>query len=77
MFPSISELGMDFISNLLVWNPKVLQSHQKRMSAQRAILHPYFYEKPLPKVPEHINALKKLEVYKQRIRDMIVKKNKN
>lgn len=47
------------------------------MSVQRAILHPYFYEKPLPKMPEQISALKKFDVYKQRIRDMIVKKMKH
>ncbi len=46
------------------------------MSAQRAILHPYFYEKPIPKLPEQINALKKFEIYKQRIREMMIKKIK-
>lgn len=46
------------------------------MSAQRAILHPYFYEKPIPKLPDQIHCLKKFEIYKQRVREMIIKKLK-
>jgi len=46
------------------------------MSAQKAILHPYFYDKPLPKMPEQITALKKFEYYKARIRESIIKKHK-
>lgn len=46
------------------------------MSAQRAILHPFFYEKPLPKMPEQITAFKKLEYYKKKLREVMMKKVK-
>lgn len=35
------------------------------MSAAEALLHPFLYESPLPKHPSHINALKKLDIYKK------------
>lgn len=70
VFPGVSELALNLLGGLLVWDPS------KRMSAQRALLHPYFYEKPLPKMPEQITALKKFDYYKARIREMIVKKHK-
>ena len=70
VFPGVSDLALNLLSGLLVWDPK------KRMSAQRAILHPYFYDKPLPKLPDQITALKKFDYYKARVREMIIKKNK-
>lgn len=40
------------------------------------MLHGYWYEKPLPKMPDQITALKKFEYYKLRVRELIVKKIK-
>lgn len=45
------------------------------MSAQKALLHPYFYEKPLPKLPDQIAAVKKLEYY-QKAKESYMKKTR-
>ena len=45
-FPSLSAAGMHLLKGLLCYDPA------KRLTAQQALDHPYFFEKPLPKQPE-------------------------
>jgi len=42
-FPQLSKLGHDLLNRMLTYDPT------KRISAQEALEHPYFAEKPLPK----------------------------
>jgi len=42
-----------------------------RMSSSRAMLHPYFYESPMPKPPDQIRALLKLEHYQSMVRKYV------
>lgn len=45
-FPSLSEHGLDLLNRLFTYDPL------KRISAEKALLHPWFQEHPLPKSPE-------------------------
>lgn len=44
-FASLSDQGVDLLSRLLTYDPS------KRITAEKALEHPYFREKPLPKEP--------------------------
>ncbi len=44
-FPDLSESGIDLLSRLLTYDPS------KRITAEKALAHPYFTESPLPKQP--------------------------
>lgn len=41
-FPTLSDSGIDFMKQLLEYNPR------KRISAEQALRHPWFNEKPVP-----------------------------
>ena len=69
-FKNLSPAGLSFIQGMLTWNP------DHRMSVKRALLHPYLYESPLPKLPDQISVLPKLGYYRNKIQDMIQKKLK-
>jgi cell division cycle 2-like protein len=45
-FPALSDQGIDLLSRLLTYDPS------KRITAEKALQHPYFREKPLPKSPD-------------------------
>lgn len=45
-FPNLSENGLDLLSRLLTYDPS------KRLTAEKALAHPYFKESPLPISPE-------------------------
>ncbi|PSC68206.1 cyclin-dependent kinase G-2-like isoform X1 [Micractinium conductrix] len=47
-FPSLSDAGVDLLNRLLTYDP------ERRITARQALRHPYFSERPLPRLPEYM-----------------------
>ncbi|KAL4422316.1 hypothetical protein ABPG75_008513 [Micractinium tetrahymenae] len=47
-FPQLSDSGIDLLNRLLTYDP------EKRITARQALRHPYFTERPLPRLPEYM-----------------------
>eukprot|EP01016_Furgasonia_blochmanni_P000636 TRINITY_DN10177_c0_g2_i1.p1 TRINITY_DN10177_c0_g2~~TRINITY_DN10177_c0_g2_i1.p1 ORF type:complete len:404 (+),score=103.10 TRINITY_DN10177_c0_g2_i1:61-1212(+) len=70
VFKTASEKCIDLLNALLTWDPA------KRITADEALVHPYFFEHPRPCDPEEIRILSKLEYFEKKRYDEGSKKQK-
>lgn len=47
-FSQLSEAGVDLLNKLLTYDP------EQRITARQALRHPYFSERPLPRLPQYM-----------------------
>ncbi|EGR30809.1 hypothetical protein IMG5_123230 [Ichthyophthirius multifiliis] len=65
-----SDKCLDLLQKMLAWDPN------KRISAEKAMLHPYFSENPQPTLPGQIRVLERLNYYTKKNQDQMEKKLK-